>query len=66
MFNAANEVAVSAFLNSLIPFPAIVDTIEQVVTKLGGRAPERVRDLGDVSVIEEDSRRVAREFLGME
>jgi 1-deoxy-D-xylulose-5-phosphate reductoisomerase len=66
IFNAANEVAVAAFLESLIPFPAIVDTIEKVVTKLGGKAPERLRDLADVSAIEEDSRRIAREVLGME
>ena len=60
MFNAANEVAVQAFMDGLIPFTAIVDTIERTVTKLGGSAPENVRDLDDVIRIEEDARRVAR------
>jgi 1-deoxy-D-xylulose-5-phosphate reductoisomerase len=63
MYNAANEVAVAAFMKELIPFTAIVDTIEKVVTKLGGQAQSVVRDLKDVSAIENDARRVAQEAL---
>ena len=63
IYNAANEVAVQAFIDGHIPFPAIVDTIENVVTKLGSSAPSSLRDLSDVTAIEEDARRVARELL---
>lgn len=65
MFNASNEIAVDAFLKELIPFTAIVDTIEKTVTKLGGNAPEKLRDLDDVTAIENDARRVAREALSL-
>jgi len=64
MYNAANEVAVDAFMKNLIPFTAIVDIIEKTVTKLGGQAISVVRDLIDVSAIENDAHRVAREALG--
>ncbi len=63
MYNAANEVAVAAFMKEQIPFTAIVDTIEATVTKLGGHAISVVRDLSDVSAIEKDARRVAQEAL---
>ena len=64
MYNAANEVAVAAFMNNQIPFTAIVDVIEKTVTKLGAQATSVVRDLTDVSAIEKDARRVAHEALG--
>ncbi len=63
MYNAANEVAVAAFMKEQIPFTAIVDTIEATVTKLGGNAISVVRDLSDVSAVEKDARRVAQEAL---
>lgn len=63
MYNAANEVAVAAFMKEQIPFTAIVDTIEKTVTTLGGHASSVVRDLKDVSAIENDARRVAQEAL---
>lgn len=63
MYNAANEVAVDAFLQERIPFTAIVDTIDRTVAKLNSGAPERVRDLNDVTAIENDARRVAHELL---
>lgn len=63
MYNAANEVAVAAFMKEKIPFTAIVDTIEKTVTTLGGHASSVVRDLSDVSTIENDARRVAQEAL---
>ena len=64
MYNAANEVAVDAFMKNLIPFTAIVDIIDKTVTKLGGQAISVVRDLTDVSAIENDAHRIAREALG--
>ena len=63
MYNAANEVAVAAFMKEQIPFTAIVDTIEATVTKLGGNAISVVRDISDVSAIEKDARQVAQEAL---
>ena len=63
IYNAANEVAVEAFLSEAIPFTAIVDTIDRTVTKLGSGAPEKIRDLADVTAIENDARRVATELL---
>lgn len=63
MFNAANEVAVEAFLKKLIPFTAIVKTVETVIGRLASSAPDRVRDINDVTAIENDARRVAQEAL---
>lgn len=63
MFNAANEVAVEAFLKKLIPFTAIVKTVETVISRLASSAPDRVRDISDVTAIENDARRVAQEAL---
>ncbi|GDX23050.1 1-deoxy-D-xylulose 5-phosphate reductoisomerase [Actinomycetes bacterium] len=65
IFNAANEVAVAAFLEGRIKFTAIVDSIETVLQKIGAGAPIKLRDLKDVSAIENDARRVARETLGV-
>ena len=63
MYNAANEIAVDAFLREAIPFTAIVDTIDRTVSRLSSGAPEKVRDLADVTAIENDARRVAIELL---
>jgi len=63
MYNAANEVAVAAFLNGQIPFTAIVDTIEKTVTQLAGNSPSDLRDLNDVSAVENDARAVAHQAL---
>jgi len=65
MYNAANEVAVAAFMNNQIPFSAIVEVIERTVTKLGAQATTVVRDLADVSAIEKDARRIAQESLSL-
>ena len=63
IFNAANEVAVDAFLNEQIAFTAIVDIVELAVQKLGGGAPIIAANLSDVSAIENDARRVAHELV---
>lgn len=65
IFNAANEVAVEAFLKEMIAFTEIVETVERVVQKLGASAPARLRDLTDVSAIEKDARTLASELLGV-
>ena len=63
IYNAANEVAVAAFMKEEIAFTAIVDTIEKVVDKLSATAPSKIRDISDVSAIEQDARIYAREVL---
>ena len=63
IFNAANEVAVSAFLDSHIGYSAIIDTVDAVVQQLSPSAVSSLRDLADVSAIEEDARRVAHEVI---
>jgi 1-deoxy-D-xylulose-5-phosphate reductoisomerase len=63
IFNAANEVAVAAFLDSHIGYSAIIDTVDAVVQQLSPSAVSAPRDLTDVSAIEDDARRVAHEVI---
>jgi 1-deoxy-D-xylulose-5-phosphate reductoisomerase len=63
IFNAANEVAVAAFLDSHIGYTAIIDTVDAVVQQLSPSAVSALRDLADVSAIEDDARRVAHEVI---
>ena len=63
IFNAANEVCVAAFISGAIGFTSIVETVEEVVQKLGGKSASAPRDLSDVSAIEEDARTIATELL---
>jgi 1-deoxy-D-xylulose-5-phosphate reductoisomerase len=63
IFNAANEVAVAAFLDSHIGYSAIIDTVDTVVQQLSPSAVSVLRDLADVSAIEDDARRVAHEVI---
>ena len=62
IFNAANEVAVAAFLAGEISFTAIIESVDLTVQKLGS-AVNPIRDLADVSAIENDARKVAGEIL---
>ena len=63
VFNAANEVAVQAFVEGTLKFTEIVQTVSVVVDSLRGSVSGALRDLADVSAIEEDARRTARELL---
>jgi 1-deoxy-D-xylulose-5-phosphate reductoisomerase len=63
IFNAANEVAVEAFLAGKIAFISIIETVDLTVQKLGA-AVNPIRDLADVSAIENDARKVAGEIIG--
>ncbi len=63
IFNASNEVAVEAFLKGSIAFTSIMECVEQSVQRLGGSNPSAIRDLSDVSAIEQDARTVAHEVL---
>jgi 1-deoxy-D-xylulose-5-phosphate reductoisomerase len=59
-FNAANEIAVAAFLSGAIPFGRIAETIEQV---LESHRIEPVRDLETVRAADQWARGRAREVL---
>jgi len=63
IFNAANEVAVAAFLDGRIGYTSIIDTVETVVQQLSPSAISPLRDLADVSAIEDDARRVANDVI---
>jgi 1-deoxy-D-xylulose-5-phosphate reductoisomerase len=63
IFNAANEVAVAAFLDSHIGYSAIIDTVDAVVQQLSPSAVSSLRDLADVSAVQDDARRVAHEVI---
>ena len=56
VLNAANEVAVHAFLAGRIPFPAIAQTIERTLTEL---PPEPVRDFDSLYEADRQARALA-------
>ena len=58
VFNAADEVAVEAFLDRRIPFSGIAEVIEQVLTRT---SKVKVSEIGDVLVADIEARRMARE-----
>ena len=57
IFNAANEVVVDAFINGAIAFIEIIPTVEKIVTHFEKNSIPQLRDLADVSAIEEDARK---------
>jgi 1-deoxy-D-xylulose-5-phosphate reductoisomerase len=58
--NAADEVAVEAFLEGRIPFPAIAETVEETLQRQPGRD---ARTIEDVISIDMASREVARQVV---
>jgi 1-deoxy-D-xylulose-5-phosphate reductoisomerase len=58
--NAANEVAVQAFLERRLPFTAIAMTIEETMQRCLAPA---VHDVDGVVAVDRDARRVAAEFV---
>lgn len=63
VFNAANEVAVAAFLAEQIKFTAIIESVEKVVDSFTGNSPTTIRDISDVSAIEQSARMKAQELI---
>jgi len=63
VFNAANEVAVAAFMSGDLEFSAIVEIVAATTTKLDSIANSVIRDLSDVIAIEEDARVVANALV---
>lgn len=60
VLNAANEVAVAAFLADRIPFGKIVPVVERVLEK---HTPTEVRDLEDILAIDKWARQEAERIL---
>ena len=58
--NAADEIAVEAFLDGKIPFPAIALTVEETLMRQAGREPATI---DEVIEIDAESRRIAREVV---
>ena len=63
VYNAANEVAVAAFLAHRIKFTAIIELVERVVQAFGSNTPTTIRDISDVSAIEQSARMKAEELI---
>ena len=63
VYNAANEVAVAAFLAQRVKFTAIIELVEQVVQSFGSNSPTTIRDISDVSAIEQSARMKADELV---
>ena len=61
MLNAANEVAVAAFLDRRIGFLDIAATVERTLEALPDR---RIDTLDDVYAIDGEARAVARRIIG--
>ena len=62
-YNAANEVAVAAFLAGQIKFTGIIDIVEAVVQSFGSNSPTTIRDISDVSAVEQSARSKAGELI---
>jgi 1-deoxy-D-xylulose-5-phosphate reductoisomerase len=58
--NAADEIAVEAFLNEQISFPAIAEVVEQTLDRVGTKTPGSI---GEVLEIDRASRERAREIV---
>ena len=61
--NAADEVAVDAFLTRRIGFPSIYKIVEQTVSKLPNR---QARTIDDILELDKESRSLARELIARE
>ena len=59
--NAADEIAVEAFLNGEIGFSGIAAVVEETLCRMPNRQP---RSIGDIIEIDEESRSLARELAG--
>ena len=57
IFNAANEVVVDAFIQGKVKFVEIIPTVQAIVEQYEKGSIPTLRDLSDVSAIEEDARK---------
>jgi 1-deoxy-D-xylulose-5-phosphate reductoisomerase len=58
--NAADEIAVQAFLEGQIPFPGIYEVVEETLARMPAHAPQSI---GDILEIDAESRVLAREMV---
>jgi len=58
--NAADEIAVEAFLERRISFPAIYKVVEQTISQVPNR---RTETIGDILELDRESRSAARELI---
>ncbi len=65
IFNAANEEAVTAFLQGEIKFTEIIEIVDAVLQHLASTAPTTLGDIADVSAIEDDARASANKNISM-
>lgn len=59
VYNAANEVAVDAFMKGNVKFTSILKIVSETVESLMSNVSSSLRDLSDVSALEENARSVA-------
>lgn len=62
ILNAADEIAVEAFLNGKIAFTAIARVVEETLRRVPGREPSTV---GEILEIDRAAREVARDVIGL-
>jgi len=65
IYNAANEIAVAAFLENKIPFLAIPRVVEKTLGALASEAAREPATLDDVLAVDAEARRVGRTFLSV-
>jgi 1-deoxy-D-xylulose-5-phosphate reductoisomerase len=63
IFNASNEVAVAAFIGGQLSFNQIIETVTQIVSRFEGSSIPTLRDLSDVSAIEEDAKTATQQLI---
>lgn len=63
IFNAANEVVVDAFMQGKVKFVEIIPTVEKIVAQYEKGSIPALRDLSDVSAIEEDARKATSALI---
>jgi 1-deoxy-D-xylulose-5-phosphate reductoisomerase len=63
IFNAANEVVVAAFMQGKVKFVEIIPTVEKIVGQYEKASVPTLRDLSDVSAIEEDARKATSALI---
>ena len=63
IFNAANEVVIAAFMQGKVKFIEIIPTVEKIVAQYEKASVPTLRDLSDVSAIEEDARKATSALI---
>jgi len=65
VYNAANEIAVAAFLGGRVPFLAIPRVVEKTLGALASEAARPPATLDDALAVDAQARKVARTFLSV-